>query len=102
MRGGRRARRASRPAACDPQRARRALRSLAAAVGRARVGGDEEGDVVVAAVELDLDADAAKKRGGRPEEKAVDAGLEARCEVGDPAVAVRLAGRDELDLPELH
>ena len=57
-----RARRARRRAACAPRRAAPAPRRSAAAVARARVGRDEERDVVVAVVELDLELDALEER----------------------------------------
>src|SRR5260370_13048515 len=48
-------RRAARRSASAPRRAPRAPRRSAAAVGRALIGGDEEGDVIVAADVRDCD-----------------------------------------------
>src|SRR5438094_474272 len=81
--------------ACAPRRARPARRRSAAAVGRARVGGDEQRDVVMAFAELDLELDAAEEGRRRMEDDPVGA----RAGVGelaDAPVLVGLAGADEL------
>src|SRR5207302_810979 len=90
-------------AACSRARRRRMspFEPLTSAVRCARVGRDEQRDVVVAVLECDLDSDALEERRRRPEEEPVDTGLEPRGELADAAVAVGLTGGDELVLPEL-
>ncbi len=58
--------------------------------------------MVVALLELDLDADAAEERRLWAKEEPVDTGLEFRGELGDTAVGVCLACDDEIVSPELH
>src|SRR2546429_5026291 len=89
-RAGRHARQASRRVACALRRARPIVRPLTAAVGRASVGRDEQRDVVVAVVELDLDADALEERRRRSEEQAVDTGLEIGGELREPGARIGL------------
>src|SRR5205085_978171 len=100
-RAGRRAPRGARPSACGLRRAPRAPRRSASAVGRARVRGDEQRDVVVAFAELQLELDAAKEGRGWAEDDAVGAGA-AVGKLADAPVAVGLARADELlTAPEL-
>src|SRR4051812_50032410 len=79
--------RAARRSASVLRRAPRARRQSAAAVGRARVRGDEEGDVVMAVAELDLELDPLEERRRRMEDDAVGARLD-RGELADAAVTV--------------
>src|SRR6266496_3435283 len=101
MRAVRDARRASRRAVSVPRRARPTVRPSAAAVGRAPVGRDEQWDVVVAVLELDLHTDSLEERRWRTEEEAIDAGLEIRRELWDPAFGIGLGGGDEVLAPQL-
>ena len=74
-RAGRRLRRAGGRARCRLRTARRAAPRLAAAVDRARVGREEERDVVVAAVlDLDLGLDAPEERRLRVEDEPIGPG----------------------------
>jgi hypothetical protein len=53
----------------------------------------------MARAELDLELDAAEEWGRRMEDEAVDARLQSRRELGDPAVVVGVTVRDELAVP---
>ena len=55
---------------------RELLGGSAAAVARAREGRDEQGHVIVAALQLELELDAPEERRGRMEDEPVAAGLE--------------------------
>src|SRR5258708_26100454 len=87
--------RAARRSACVLRTARPAARLSAAAVARACVRGDEEGDVMMAVAELDLQLDAFEERRRRVEDDPVGAGVSV-AELWDAAVVVRNPLADEV------
>jgi hypothetical protein len=60
------------------------------------VGGDEEGHVVVAGFELDLELEHPEEERGEAKNEAVGAGIELGGQLADTAVSVRHGLREEL------
>src|SRR6266536_781987 len=74
---------------------------LTSAVRRARVGRDEQRDVVVAVVELHFEPDSLEERRVGTEEEPVDTGSKVRGQFRDASVVVGLARCEEIVLPDL-